>query len=561
MFKNMGIAWKLVLGFGSLLLILLSIIAVAYASVGKLKDANQWNIHTYEVLLETRGMMKALVDIETGQRGFALTGEEPFLEPLVEGRKEFTRHLNQARALTVDNPGQQERLQRIQDTYQRWIDTDVEPVLALRRSVNAGRADMSELLTHMRGAKGKQLMDEMRGIARQIDAEEKRLLEQRQADSREGTQLVNRTLEGGGMLGTVLAALLALLLARNIVGPLNEALRVSNRLTAGDLTPVSEVHGRDETGRMMAGMREMVGKLANIIHEVRMAATTVSGASAQVASAAQGVSQGTGMQAAAVEETSRNLAQLSAAISQNAETSRQLEQAALAGANDAEASGKAVRETVEAMEAIAQKTSVVQELAYQTNLLALNAAIEAARAGEHGRGFAVVATEVRKLAERSRNAASEIGTLAAQCMKVAERSGGLLNELVPSIRRTARLVQQVASASREQADGVVQMNQAMAQMDRVTQSNASAAEELSSTAEEMAAQAESLLQLMTFFRLAEEGQRAPALAPRRPFAAPPFNAAQGVRAVAQALPPQPEKAPLMTFEPPPAADDHSFKRF
>jgi methyl-accepting chemotaxis protein len=221
-----------------------------------------------------------------------------------------------------------------------------------------------------------------------------------------------------------------------------------------------------------------------------------------------------------------------------------------------------VRETVEAMEAIAQKTSVVQELAYQTNLLALNAAIEAARAGEHGRGFAVVATEVRKLAERSRGAASEIGTLAAQCMKVAERSGGLLNELVPSIRRTARLVQQVASASREQADGVVQMNQAMGQMDRVTQSNASAAEELSSTAEEMAAQAESLLQLMTFFRLVEEGQRSPALAPRRPLAAPPFNAAQGVRAVAQALPPQPEKTPLMTFEPPPAADDdHSFKRF
>jgi methyl-accepting chemotaxis protein len=170
------------------------------------------------------------------------------------------------------------------------------------------------------------------------------------------------------------------------------------------------------------------------------------------------------------------------------------------GVKDGEESGQAVRETVTAMKSIAEKVSIIEEIAYQTNLLALNAAIEAARAGEHGRGFAVVASEVRKLAERSQGAAKEINELAGTSVRVAEEAGLLLADLVPSIRKTADLVQEVAAASGEQSAGVSQINRAMGQVDQVTQRNAAQAEELAATAKGLSTQVEGLQEVMGFFQ-------------------------------------------------------------
>ena len=321
------------------------------------------------------------------------------------------------------------------------------------------------------------------------------------------------------LAAAILATILGVMVTRSITRPILDVVRTAEKIAQGDLRETVEVQSRDETGQLQAAFKEMAARLAQTIGEVRSTAVALAAGAGQVSSSSQSLSQGTSEQAASVEETTSSLEEMTASISQNGENTRQMEQMALKGARDSDESGAAVRETVEAMQKIADRITIIEEIAYQTNLLALNAAIEAARAGEHGKGFAVVATEVRKLAERSQTAAKEIGGLAGSSVQVAERSGTLLEQLVPSIRKTADLVQEVAAASKEQAAGVDQINRAMSQVDQVTQRNASAAEELASTAEEMASQAEALQQLMGFFKLSsfdDHALRRPAAPAPRP---------------------------------------------
>ncbi|MGB8932167.1 MAG: methyl-accepting chemotaxis protein [Anaeromyxobacteraceae bacterium] len=305
------------------------------------------------------------------------------------------------------------------------------------------------------------------------------------------------------VVAALLAAIVAIWVTRSITSPIFGVVSLAERIAHGDLRESVEVTSRDEIGTLQAAMRAMVEKLGEIISEVRGGSEALTAASQQVSTTSQVLSQGTGEQAASVEETTSSLEEMNASISQNASNSQQTERMSKEGAANAVASGRAVGQTVVAMKDIAEKVSIIEEIAYQTNLLALNAAIEAARAGEHGKGFAVVATEVRKLAERSQKAAKEIGERAVGSVEVAEESGKLIDELVPVIRKTADLVQEVSAASQEQSTGISQVSKAMAMVDQVTQRNASAAEELSSTAEEMASQAESLLQLMDFFKIRE----------------------------------------------------------
>ena len=303
------------------------------------------------------------------------------------------------------------------------------------------------------------------------------------------------------IIAIVVAAFASLTIIRGITVPVANAVGLAQRVAAGELDATIAIDGRDEIGMLQSALKEMTLKLRETIAQVRAGADALAGAATQVSATAQSLSQGTSEQAASVEETTAGLEEMSASITQNAENAGQTEQMALQGGRDAAESGAAVSQTVTAMSTIAGKISIIEDIAYQTNLLALNAAIEAARAGEHGRGFAVVATEVRKLAERAQVAATEINRLAEDSVVVAKQSGDRITALVPSIARTAELVQEVAAASREQSSGVNQINKAMGQMDQVTQRNASAAEELASTAEELSSQAEALQQLVAIFQI------------------------------------------------------------
>jgi methyl-accepting chemotaxis protein len=391
----------------------------------------------------------------------------------------------------------------------------------------------------------------------------------RQADAYRSIEMIrylNYTVLAACLAATVLVGLW---LSGRAVQPLREVAEITQHLEQGHLDVRSTLTSADEFGALSAQVNGLIDRLAEVITEISRTTGSVSSASTELSASAQELSQGASEQASTLEEISSSLEGVDNSVKANAQNAHATAQVARDVSVRAEDGGKAVEETVGAMRQIAQKIQVVEDIAYQTNLLALNAAIEAARAGTQGKGFAVVAGEVRKLAERSQQAAHQIGELAGNSVAVAENAGRLLGEIVPAIRRTSDLIREIAAASQEQTSAIHEISTGVRQLEEVVHHNSSASVELASTASSLAAQATTLAQLVGFFRL--EPSRHPQTEARPAAAARPAHFQAPRRPAARTSPPR-AAAPRPISEPPvdrrvPGGvvlnldDDQDFERF
>jgi methyl-accepting chemotaxis protein len=295
-------------------------------------------------------------------------------------------------------------------------------------------------------------------------------------------------------------------ISRLITKPLLKGIAFARQMAKGDLNAEIDVNQKDEIGILATNLQTMSNRLREIISYVSTTADHLASASLELSSTSQLVSQGASEQASAAEEVSAAIEEMAANIQQNKDNTKQTEIFAIKAEKDiCQGSDKVIR-TMDAMREIANKISIIGDIAFQTNILALNAAVEAARAGEHGRGFGVVATEVGKLSERSKLAATEIDQLTKSSVFNAEEAGKLMDEIVPDIQKTSQLIQEITAANFEQSAGADQINLAIQQLNVVTQQNAATSEELSTNAVELSAQAEQLREIISFFKINPGGQ-------------------------------------------------------
>jgi methyl-accepting chemotaxis protein len=362
MFNNFKIGTRLGGAFGLVVIILISVIVTGYINLERFAKASDSTVHTYQVLEETTNLVGGLVNIETGQRGFLVAGKDEFLGPYTSGKEQFLKAHAEAKKLTSDNPAQQARLDKLLGAYQAFLKEAVDTSIAIRRDVGSNVARYNEVIAVV--GSGKTHMDAMRVIVTELDRAERDLLVTRAQEMVSLHSLTNSTLMLGAIIGFVLAVLLAFWVTRSITRPVGEALAVTQRLAEGDLTVRIDDVSKDEIGQMLSAQQGLIGKLNQIIGEVKGAADALSNAAAQVSQTAQSLSQSSSEQAASVEETTASIEQMTASITQNTENAKVTDNMASKSSVEATQGGTAVKDTVEAMKSIASKIGIIDDIAY-----------------------------------------------------------------------------------------------------------------------------------------------------------------------------------------------------
>jgi methyl-accepting chemotaxis protein len=583
--KNWKIGTRIAAGFGVLLFILLTLSAVSYRQL--------LGIETASTTVRESSLPSVANLSEMGSRGG--TG--------------YVRALNH---VLTDDPAVKAQIDAelsdcatrqlaLQAAYAKLLSSDEDKRLfdELKRYFGEYVVKRTEMLAQSRAMKQDEARKQNEDLVMPAFKGWMKAIEQLQAlNARIATEAVAQVdstistsvtaLWIGSLLAILLGVTVAWRITLGITHPVGKATETIRRLALGDLSASMQVDANDEIGRIaqaLNGMSEglrgtaavadaiangdldrevrllsendtlgkalstMLKNLRQIVGEVTTASSNVAAGSEQMSATAQQLAQGASEQASSAQETTSSMEQMTASIQQNADNAQQTETLAAKAAEDAKTSGEAVSHTVTAMRDIAAKITIIEEIARKTDLLALNAAVEAARAGEHGKGFAVVASEVRKLAERSQAAAAEISKLSGGGVKLAESAGALLLKLVPDIRKTAELVQEIAAGSAEQSTGAAQVNKAIQQLDQVIQQNSAASEEMASTAEELSSQAEQLQSAIGFFKTGEADRRTPRASAR--------TTGRATRVASAPQPPRPAKAESVRL---PLDDGHNAGR-
>jgi len=499
MFRNLKIGMRLSLGFASTLAMIVVVVAVGISRLSSLDDNTATIVKKdwVKISLANRIVARANDNAKANMELFLVTDKQAIaqtLERVDANKKAIGADLEQLAGLVV-RPEGKAKLAAIKEARGPYVASFTR---AAKLLLEDGKRDdaaglfMSQTLPALEAY--------LAAIADFVAFQGKVL--EAAGDEAAATYRSGRsTMIVFGAFAIVLGMVFAYSITRSITRPIAQAVRVATQLADGDLAARVDDTSRDEMGQLLGAMNQMVVKLRGVVQRVSAAAASIAAGSEQMSTAAQQVAAGATEQSASTEQSTAAMEEIGASVQQNADNAQATDRLAAKAVADAQASGRAVIDTVSAMTDIADRISIVEEIARKTDLLALNAAVEAARAGEHGRGFAVVASEVRKLAERSATAAAEIRLLSRSGVVLARSTGDMLTRLLPDIRKTAELVQEVSVASREQTTGIGQTGQALRDLERVTQQNASAAEEMAATAGVLAEQAQQLQVAMAFFQL------------------------------------------------------------
>ena len=543
MFSNLSISQKLYAGFGAVLLIIVGLVLAALRGFDQVSSSVKSNIHSYEVLNESGALLRSLINIETGMRGFALTGRESFLQPMQDGEKAFATYYTQVKKRTFDNPEQQARLERIKALYDQWMQQDIQDNLNLRRAVSAGTLPFSQLAEQIAAGRDKAKMDSMRQLISELRDDEKALLDQRSTAMDEAKRSALLILIIGGLSAALLAMLVAWSLSSNLVGRIRQAVDVAKAIADGRLDSQIVSSGQDEVSNLLGAFAAMQERLRAMITQIKQGADQLVGASQSISSASTQLSASAHEQSHSASSMAATVEELTVSINHVADNAGEAHAMSSDSGRQSEEGGSVIQETLASMRLIADTVqgsasqiaelgqhseqissivSVIKGIAEQTNLLALNAAIEAARAGEQGRGFAVVADEVRLLAQRTANSTQEITEMIKKIqigtrdavnsmdvgveqvktgVELAQQAGEAIVNIRQSSGNVVRVVDQISLALREQTAASQDVARNVERIAQMSQQNSQAVEETTETARALQQLAQNLEQQVNVFRL------------------------------------------------------------